>query len=295
MKRLGKFGSRLSWLLALPLAGCLAGGSASAADDEAKSVKAAAGMQRQPEKRIEKRIKVMVAGEADEACCGEGQIVLKVIDEDGRRKIIKKRIGGGKRGFLGVHLVGLTPELKKHYTGDPKIGVLIGKLEPDSPALKAGMQVGDVMVAVDGQPVDSALKIGELIGGHKQGDKVKIGVVRNGKKTELVATLTEHERAFKRIGKKMIWMGDEGHLDIDIDLDGLGEAIGEDIEVEVMEKLNDPALKKKILMIKKKEALQEKMEEKLRKMEERLKQLEDKLQGKLDKMLGAPGRAEKTT
>jgi len=289
MKPFGKFGSRLVWLLALPLAGCcLAGSTASAADEAAAKKKAA-----EPEKH-EKQIKVVVEGDDDEACCGgEGQIVLQVVDEGGHKKIIRKRIAGGKRAFLGVHLVGLTPELKKHYTGDDKTGVLIGKIEPDSPAAKAGIQVGDVLVSVDGAPADSALKIGDLIGDHKKGDKVKLGLVRDGKKIERVATLTEHERAFKRIGNTFIWRGDKGDFDFDLgDLGDLGDTLGEVIGDEVLQKLKDPALKERILMFKKQEQAQEKMEEKLRKMEERLRELEKKLQGKL---LERKGAAEKTT
>lgn len=287
MTRIGQFGFRLSWLLALPLAGCLATGSAAAADDEAKLKKAEAAEKHQHTKQVQ-----VTLGD-DEASCGDGQIVLKVIDDDGQKKIIRKRIKAGKRGFLGVHLVGLTPELKKHYTGDAKVGVLIGKLENDSPASKAGIEVGDVLVSVDGKPVDSALEIGELIGGRKKGDKVKIGVVRKGQKKELVATLDEHERAMKHIGHKMIWVGDKGDVNIDIDLEDLGEEIGDAVEEEVVQKLGDPLLKKKILIFKKQEEAEKKMEEKLRKMEERLKQLEEKLQGRLQKKLGV--RSAKTT
>src|SRR5262245_15606747 len=54
------------------------------------------------------------------------------------------RIGGKHAGgFLGVQLIGITPELRQHYGVPKDAGVLVGAVEADSPAAKAGIQVGD--------------------------------------------------------------------------------------------------------------------------------------------------------
>src|SRR5262245_14881451 len=62
------------------------------------------------------------------------------------------------RGRLGLVVIGLTDELKQLY-GSGKGGVLIGKVEPASPADRAGVKVGDVLADVDGKPVDDATDV----------------------------------------------------------------------------------------------------------------------------------------
>jgi membrane-associated protease RseP (regulator of RpoE activity) len=60
------------------------------------------------------------------------------------------------RGYLGVQLVELTPELREHYGATAEHGVLVGKVEPGSPAEAAGLRVGDVIVALDGESIDGS-------------------------------------------------------------------------------------------------------------------------------------------
>ena len=236
MKRFEGFGFHLLWFMVLPLAGCLA--SASVAAGEKKT---------QPAEK--KQVKMIMIGADDEEGCGsgEGQIQVEVIaDEHGHHKVIKKVIGGNKSGFLGVHLVALTPELRKHYTKDEKTGVLVAKAEADSPASKAGLVTGDVIVSVDGKKIASAMDIGELIGAKKAGDKTKIGYFRNGAHKEAVATLIERKRCAHDLGKLLKWQAKGGEMEFHIDEEALGK-MGEKIELEVLEKLDDPNVKLKIL------------------------------------------------
>src|SRR5687768_4011062 len=57
---------------------------------------------------------------------------------------------GGKRAFLGVSLVDLTPELREHYGTDKNAGILVGSVEEGGPADKAGVKVGDIITSIDG-------------------------------------------------------------------------------------------------------------------------------------------------
>ncbi len=250
------------------LVGCLAVAPAGADDEKTEKI----------EKK--KHVKVMVVGDQD---CGEGGGLVEVVEDDGTGKIIRKRFGFGPRGFLGVHLVSLTPQLRKHYSGDEDAGVLIGKVEPDSPASRAGIKVGDVLVTVDGEKVRSAMKIGRLIGAKKKGDEVKLRVVRSGARKDLKAFLDKRKRPFVNVGKFLHRVGEEGDFDFDFDFQFDPGDFGEMIDAEVFEKLSDPILKKKIKILKRHENMEKRLEEKLKKVEKRLKKLEKKLQGKVHK------------
>ena len=85
-------------------------------------------------------------------------------------------------GYLGV-----TPSL----TTGGRDGALIQEVAPDSPAAKAGIQPGDLVVSVDGQAVENYSEMIAAIRAHKPGDKITLGVVRGGNETTITATLTE--------------------------------------------------------------------------------------------------------
>jgi putative serine protease PepD len=85
-------------------------------------------------------------------------------------------------GFLGVS------------TGDPtsgRGGALIQGVTPNSPAAKAGLQPGDLVVALDGQAVTGSDDLVSRIRDHKPGDRVALKVVRNGKEQTATATLAD--------------------------------------------------------------------------------------------------------
>ena len=81
-------------------------------------------------------------------------------------------------GRLGLIVIGLTDDLKQFF-GSGKSGVLVGKIEPGSPADKAGVKIGDVIANVDGKPVDDASDVVATLAGKKRGDAVALTVMRN--------------------------------------------------------------------------------------------------------------------
>ncbi|HTJ45881.1 MAG TPA: PDZ domain-containing protein [Kofleriaceae bacterium] len=83
-----------------------------------------------------------------------------------------------EQGRLGLVVLGLTDDLKQFF-GSGKSGVLVGKIEPGSPADKAGVKIGDVIADVDGKPVDDAGDVLSLLSGKKKGDAVALTVMRN--------------------------------------------------------------------------------------------------------------------
>lgn len=109
------------------------------------------------------------------------------------RRVMKDLIEKGhvERALLGVSIVDVTPEDAEVY-GLPSIaGVLVEDFAGDSPARRAGLERGDVIVAIDGQP---ALRVGQLqrlVAVHAPGESVRLGVVRYGERRELSVQLMQ--------------------------------------------------------------------------------------------------------
>ena len=104
-----------------------------------------------------------------------------------------------RRGYLGIQLIEITPELRAHYGVARDAGVLVGGVEPDSPAAKAGIEVGDIITRADGERLESAQELTRMVQDKKTGDTLKIEVSRNRATKSLTATVAErtvrHERA----------------------------------------------------------------------------------------------------
>jgi putative serine protease PepD len=86
-------------------------------------------------------------------------------------------------GYLGV-----TPSLT---TTGGRDGALIQEVAPDSPAAKAGIRPGDLVVTVDGKAIENYSEMVAAIRAHKPGDQVTLRVVRGGSETAITATLAQ--------------------------------------------------------------------------------------------------------
>jgi Do/DeqQ family serine protease len=94
------------------------------------------------------------------------------------------------RGYMGVGVEPLTPELAEAMGKDAK-GMVISTLTTDGPAAKAGLKLEDVIVAIDGKPVDSLDALRLIIAQTPPGTKVKVKYLRDAKPAELEVTLTK--------------------------------------------------------------------------------------------------------
>jgi serine protease Do len=97
--------------------------------------------------------------------------------------------GSVTRGYLGVVIQDLTPELAEQFDVNDVKGVLIPDVSADSAADKAGIKPGDVIVEFEGQPVEKASELQNKVAMKKPGTKVEIVVLRNGKRKTLTAEL----------------------------------------------------------------------------------------------------------
>jgi Do/DeqQ family serine protease len=101
--------------------------------------------------------------------------------------------GEVKRGLLGVSIRDFSAETAEALgiETDNFQGALVEEVFPDSPAEKAGIEVGDIIVAVDGQKISGAGDLRTTIGLKRSGDKVRITVNRDAKSLRFTATLDE--------------------------------------------------------------------------------------------------------
>ena len=91
-----------------------------------------------------------------------------------------QRSGGVLRGALGVYTQDLTPQLAKALGLEGRHGAVVNGFVPGSTARAAGLAADDVIVSVDGRPIESARALTRLVGLHRPGEEVKLGVVRGG-------------------------------------------------------------------------------------------------------------------
>jgi serine protease Do len=129
------------------------------------------------------------------AIVASGQGIGFAIPIDMAKGIIDqlKESGTVTRGWLGVGIQNLTPELAAYYGVEEAKGVLVVKAYPDDPAAKAGIQENDIIVAVDDKPVEDSRELSRLIAGLPVGEKVKVQLIRDGKTKTVRVTLAKRE------------------------------------------------------------------------------------------------------
>ena len=81
-------------------------------------------------------------------------------------------------GYMGVQITTLTPDLRSQYNLVPTSGAVILNVTQSSPAAQAGLQQGDVIVAVNGKKVSSAEEVIAITKSHNPGDVIKVTVQR---------------------------------------------------------------------------------------------------------------------
>jgi serine protease Do len=99
--------------------------------------------------------------------------------------------GAVTRGWIGVQIQPVTAEIADSLGLKTAEGALVAEPQPDSPAAKAGIFAGDVVTAVDGEPVKDAHDLARRIGAMAPGATVKLAVLRKGEAKTVSLTLGE--------------------------------------------------------------------------------------------------------
>ena len=98
------------------------------------------------------------------------------------------------RGWIGVQIQPVTPEIAENLGLKPAEGALVADPQPNSPAAKAGIQAGDVITAVNGSPVKDARELARQIGAMAPGATAKLTVWRKGEEKSFSIALGELPR-----------------------------------------------------------------------------------------------------
>jgi len=104
------------------------------------------------------------------------------------------------RGWLGVSIQNLTPELAKSLGIKATEGALIAGIEGDSPAEKAGLKRGDLVTELNGKKIADVTNLRNMVAATAPGTRVDFKVIRNGKELSITATLGEYHE--KKVVKK---------------------------------------------------------------------------------------------
>ena len=100
-----------------------------------------------------------------------------------------KKDGKVNRGWLGVVIQEVNKDLAESFGLDKPAGALVAQVLEDGPAAKGGLQVGDVILSMNGQPIVMSADLPHLVGSLKDGAKAKLEIIRNGKRQNLDVTV----------------------------------------------------------------------------------------------------------
>ena len=97
--------------------------------------------------------------------------------------------GKVQRGYLGVHIQNISPEMSKWFDIEAGQGALVAEVAEGSPAEQAGLQKDDVVVSIDGQVVKDAGALRSRVATSAPNKELKLEVLRNGERMEKSVTL----------------------------------------------------------------------------------------------------------
>jgi serine protease Do len=95
------------------------------------------------------------------------------------------------RGWLGVNIQPVTPEIAESMSLGTAKGALVANVMPDSPAAKAGVRQGDVVLTFDGKPISDARELSRVVASTRAGSEVKMVIQRGGKEQTLSVAIAK--------------------------------------------------------------------------------------------------------
>ena len=105
--------------------------------------------------------------------------------------VIRQLVANGKvsRGALGVTVQDLTPDLAQAMAVSVDAGAVVSQVQPQSAAAKAGVEDGDVITALDGEPITGSSQLRNAIGQKQPGTAVRLALLRDGRQRSVTVTL----------------------------------------------------------------------------------------------------------
>jgi Do/DeqQ family serine protease len=121
------------------------------------------------------------------AIVASGQGIGFAIPVNMARKVMEDLVKRGKvtRGWLGIGIQPLTPELAKSFGVSADEGILVNQVMPKSPAETAGIKVGDLILSLDGKPLKDTRQMQRLVAEAEIGKTIEVVVLRDKTKRTL--------------------------------------------------------------------------------------------------------------
>ncbi len=120
------------------------------------------------------------------------------------RSILDQLVKNGRvvRGWLGVSIQELTPELASQFGVQDAKGVLVSDVLDDSPAKRAGIERGDIIVEFDGKPVDTPTQLKNVVAQTEIGRKATVKLVRDRRVRTVQVTIAEQPKSVAQAGQE---------------------------------------------------------------------------------------------
>ncbi len=136
------------------------------------------------------------------AIVATGQGIGFAIPSNLAKSIIPQLEKKGKvtRGMLGVQVQVVTPELARSFGLSETRGALVAEVNPGTPAAKAGLKRGDIIINFDGTPIKHMNELPRLVAATQPGTKAQVTVLRDGKEKTFSLTVTELEEERQAAG-----------------------------------------------------------------------------------------------
>jgi serine protease Do len=116
------------------------------------------------------------------------------------------------RGWLGVQIQEVTPEIASGLGLDKAEGALVAAVTPDSPAAKAGIKQGDVIVGIDGKRIERLKDLTLHVANQKAGSTMSVSVWRDGRTRDLRASIARMPQEMAQAGTPSAERGETGQL-----------------------------------------------------------------------------------
>ncbi len=149
------------------------------------------------------------------------------------KNVMEQLVQHGKvaRGYIGVSIQDISPELAEAFKLQQRTGALVGDVNPGSPADKSGLRTGDVITKLNDKPIEDSRRLKLAVGGISPGSEVTLQINRDGKTQDLKVKVGEPP-SDRSIARKSSPKDDEGTLN--------GVGVG-DIDAETRRQFDLPA------------------------------------------------------
>ena len=120
------------------------------------------------------------------------------------RRVMDQLLANGvvRRGRIGVAIQDLTPDLARALGTERTGGAVVARVEPGSPAQRAGLRPSDVVVAVDGVPIRNASELRNRVGMAQIGATVALTIERNGAESTVPVRVAQLADRRERVGER---------------------------------------------------------------------------------------------